>query len=70
MTRLRAHVSFIRDDETVGEVSWEERLARAYESKLFKEYAMVSDFRLLCSILGNDVNHRSTSSTSNPAGSP
>lgn len=23
-------------------MSWEERLARAYESKLFKEYALVS----------------------------
>jgi protein FRA10AC1 len=33
---------FIRDDEEAGEVSWEERLARAYESKLFKEFALVS----------------------------
>lgn len=33
---------FIRDDEEPGEVSWEERLARAYESKLFKEFALVS----------------------------
>jgi protein FRA10AC1 len=33
---------FIRDDEEVGDVSWEERLARAYESKLFKEFALVS----------------------------
>ena len=32
---------FIRDDEDVGDVSWEERLARAYESKLFKEFALV-----------------------------
>jgi hypothetical protein len=32
---------FIRDDEEPGEVSWEERLARAYESKLFKEFALV-----------------------------
>lgn len=33
--------SFIRDDEEPGEVSWKERLARAYESKLFKEFALV-----------------------------
>lgn len=35
---------FIRDDEEPSEVSWEERLARAYESKLFKEFAMVCFF--------------------------
>lgn len=33
--------SFIRDDEDPSTVSYEERLARAYESKLFKEYALV-----------------------------
>lgn len=32
---------FIRDDEPPESVSWEERLARAYESKLFKEYALI-----------------------------
>lgn len=36
-----AEARFIRDDEEPGEVSWEERLARAYESKLFKEFALV-----------------------------
>ena len=36
------NLSFIRDDEEPSEVSWEERLARAYESKLFKEFALVS----------------------------
>ena len=35
-------VRFIRDDEAPSDVSWEERLARAYESKLFKEFALVS----------------------------
>jgi protein FRA10AC1 len=35
---------FIRDDEEPENVSWEERLARAYESKLFKEFALVSRF--------------------------
>jgi hypothetical protein len=39
---LRENHRFIRDGEEVGEVSWEERLARAYESKLFKEFALVS----------------------------
>jgi len=43
----RADASFIRDDEEPGEVSWEERLARAYESKLFKEFALVRDLSLL-----------------------
>lgn len=33
---------FIRDDEESKDVSWEERLARTYESKLFKEFALVS----------------------------
>lgn len=33
--------SFIREDEDPQTVSYEERLARAYESKLFKEYALV-----------------------------
>lgn len=32
---------FIRDDENPKDVSWEEQLARAYESKLFKEFALV-----------------------------
>ena len=41
---LKENHRFIRDDEEVGEVSWEERLARAYESKLFKEFALVSCF--------------------------
>ncbi|RSH90458.1 hypothetical protein EHS25_001063 [Saitozyma podzolica] len=38
---LRENHRFIRDGEEVGEVSWEERLARAYESKLFKEFALI-----------------------------
>ncbi|WVQ71271.1 hypothetical protein IAR50_000797 [Cryptococcus sp. DSM 104548] len=38
---LRENHRFIRDDEEPGEVGWEERLARAYESKLFKEYALI-----------------------------
>lgn len=42
---LRENHRFIRDDEEVGEVTWEERLARAYESKLFKEFALVSAVR-------------------------
>jgi protein FRA10AC1 len=41
---LKENHRFIRDDEDVGDVSWEERLARAYESKLFKEFALVSIF--------------------------
>ncbi|WWC96659.1 hypothetical protein V866_003531 [Kwoniella sp. B9012] len=32
---------FIRDDEEPQSVSWEERVARAYESKLFKEFALI-----------------------------
>ncbi|WWD05430.1 hypothetical protein V865_003507 [Kwoniella europaea PYCC6329] len=32
---------FIRDDEEPQNVSWEERVARAYESKLFKEFALI-----------------------------
>lgn len=32
---------FIRPDEDPNSVTWESRLARAYESKLFKEYALV-----------------------------
>nr|XP_031859399.1 uncharacterized protein CI109_005241 [Kwoniella shandongensis]KAA5526471.1 hypothetical protein CI109_005241 [Kwoniella shandongensis] len=32
---------FIRDDEEPTRVSWEERVARAYESKLFKEFALI-----------------------------
>ena len=39
---LKENHRFIRDDEDSGDVSWEERLARAYESKLFKEFALVS----------------------------
>jgi protein FRA10AC1 len=39
---LRENHRFIRYGEEVGEVTWEERLARAYESKLFKEFALVS----------------------------
>jgi hypothetical protein len=42
---LRENHRFIRDGEEVGEVTWEERLARAYESKLFKEFALVSAVR-------------------------
>ncbi|ORY24693.1 folate-sensitive fragile site protein Fra10Ac1-domain-containing protein [Naematelia encephala] len=38
---LRENHRFIRDDEDPGDVTWEERLARAYESKLFKEYALI-----------------------------
>ncbi|GFZ43366.1 hypothetical protein JCM24511_01086 [Saitozyma sp. JCM 24511] len=38
---LRENHRFIRDDEEVGQVTWEERLARAYESKLFKEFALI-----------------------------
>ena len=44
---LKENHRFIRDDEDVGDVSWEERLARAYESKLFKEFALVSDRSVL-----------------------
>lgn len=39
---LKENHRFIRDDEDSGDVTWEERLARAYESKLFKEFALVS----------------------------
>jgi protein FRA10AC1 len=39
---LKENHRFIRDGEDSGDVSWEERLARAYESKLFKEFALVS----------------------------
>lgn len=38
---LKENHRFIRDDEEAKDVSWEERLARAYESKLFKEFALV-----------------------------
>ncbi|ORX34150.1 folate-sensitive fragile site protein Fra10Ac1-domain-containing protein [Kockovaella imperatae] len=38
---LKENHRFIRDDEEPGDVSWEERLARAYESKLFKEFALI-----------------------------
>ncbi|KAL7423576.1 hypothetical protein Q5752_001156 [Cryptotrichosporon argae] len=38
---LRENHRFIRDDEAPADVSWEERLARAYESKLFKEFALI-----------------------------
>ncbi|WVW80445.1 hypothetical protein I302_102427 [Kwoniella bestiolae CBS 10118] len=31
----------IRDDEEPQNVSWEERVARAYESRLFKEFALI-----------------------------
>nr|KIR87508.1 protein FRA10AC1 [Cryptococcus tetragattii IND107] len=37
---LKENHRFIRDDEEAKDVSWEERLARAYESKLFKEFAL------------------------------
>lgn len=35
--------SFIREDEDPKDVTYEERVARAYESKLFKEYALVRE---------------------------
>ncbi|OWZ55279.1 protein FRA10AC1 [Cryptococcus neoformans c45] len=38
---LKENHRFIRDDEDAKDVSWEERLARAYESKLFKEFALI-----------------------------
>ncbi|CAK9782260.1 unnamed protein product [Cutaneotrichosporon oleaginosum] len=38
---LKQHHRFVREDEEAADVSWEERLARAYESKLFKEYALI-----------------------------
>lgn len=38
---------FIRDGEDPKNVSWEERVARAYESKLFKEFAL----SVTCNIL-------------------
>ncbi|EIW72699.1 hypothetical protein TREMEDRAFT_26773 [Tremella mesenterica DSM 1558] len=38
---LRENHRFIRDDEEPTDVPWEERLARAYESKLFKEFALI-----------------------------
>lgn len=38
---LKENHRFIRDDEEAKDVSWEERLARAYESKLFRELALV-----------------------------
>ncbi|KAI5454651.1 hypothetical protein NCC49_003542 [Naganishia albida] len=38
---LKENHRFIRDDEDPSTVSYEERLARAYESKLFKEYALI-----------------------------
>ncbi|WRT65973.1 uncharacterized protein IL334_002924 [Kwoniella shivajii] len=38
---VREHHRFIRDDEDPRNVSWEERVARAYESKLFKEFALI-----------------------------
>ncbi|KIR67472.1 protein FRA10AC1 [Cryptococcus bacillisporus CA1873] len=37
---LKENHRFIRDDEEAKDVSWEERLARAYESKLFREFAL------------------------------
>jgi protein FRA10AC1 len=49
---LKENHRFIRDDEHSGDVTWEERLARAYESKLFKEFALVSPplTALLCEL--------------------
>jgi protein FRA10AC1 len=41
IARPTTHARFIRDDEPPSSVSWEECLARAYESKLFKEYALI-----------------------------
>ncbi|WWC60596.1 uncharacterized protein I303_103170 [Kwoniella dejecticola CBS 10117] len=40
---VRENHKFIRDDEEPKDVnvSWEERVARAYESKLFKEFALI-----------------------------
>ncbi|WVO13065.1 hypothetical protein L204_100675 [Cryptococcus depauperatus] len=38
---VRENHRFIREDEEPETVSWEERLARAYESKLFKEFALI-----------------------------
>ncbi|KAJ9125255.1 hypothetical protein QFC22_000210 [Naganishia vaughanmartiniae] len=38
---LKENLRFIREDEDPKDVTYEERLARAYESKLFKEYALL-----------------------------
>ncbi|KAK8865612.1 hypothetical protein IAR55_000756 [Kwoniella newhampshirensis] len=38
---VRENHRFIRDDEEPEAVTWEERVARAYESKLFKEFALI-----------------------------
>ncbi|KAJ9108796.1 hypothetical protein QFC21_000116 [Naganishia friedmannii] len=38
---LKDNLRFIREDEDPKDVSYEERVARAYESKLFKEYALI-----------------------------
>ncbi|GHJ85739.1 hypothetical protein NliqN6_2141 [Naganishia liquefaciens] len=38
---LKDNHRFIREDEDPQNVTYEERLARAYESKLFKEYALI-----------------------------
>ncbi|KAJ9127846.1 hypothetical protein QFC24_000130 [Naganishia onofrii] len=38
---LKENLRFIREDEDPKDVTYEERIARAYESKLFKEYALI-----------------------------
>lgn len=48
---------FIRDDEEPSDVSWEERLARAYESKLFKEFALVSNAHPVSAYSQIDLKH-------------
>jgi hypothetical protein len=45
-SRYQTHVHslmtrFARDSEQSNDASWEEQLAQAYESKLFREYALV-----------------------------
>ncbi|WVQ96985.1 hypothetical protein IAU59_004094 [Kwoniella sp. CBS 9459] len=37
---VKEHHRFVRDDEEGG-ATWEERVARSYESKLFKEFALI-----------------------------
>ncbi|KAG7571331.1 hypothetical protein FFLO_00683 [Filobasidium floriforme] len=37
----KGKTEFIREGEDPKDVTWEERIARAYESKLFKEFALI-----------------------------